>query len=533
MRNPLVKTLLGLLVLILLAVLLVPLLVNGETFRPVIESRLSAALHRKVTVGHLSFSLFSGSLVADNLSIADDPQFSNGPFLKANQLRIGVEVGPLLFHRQVHITRLAIDSPAIQLIQNDVGKWNYSSIGNTASRAPQQQQSSSAPDLTVNALNISNGSVAVSSVPASAPPFVYSGVNVTVKNFSFAGNFPFDVSANLPGNGTLKVTGTAGPISSSDASETPVRSNLMIAHLDPMASGLVEASKGISGQADVNAQVDSDGSTLTSSGRIKVDRLQLSRAGSPAPQPVNVAFNVVTNLKARTGRVNDIAVQSGSAAAHVAGTYRLTARALLLDLHIAAPGLPVDDLEQLLPALGIKVPAGSQLKGGTLTANLEVSGPATETSIAGPVQVENTRLTGFDLGSKIQGLGALTGTSGGTDIQKLSANLNATPQSTQISNIDCVVPAIGTATGAGAVSPSGALDFKLTATLSNKNVVGAVANQAINQVTSQIGGVFGGLLHGGAKAHTTASTAPRGIPLLVTGTTANPSIRANVGALLH
>ena len=50
----------------------------------------------------------------------------------------------------------------------------------------------------------------------------------------------------------------------------------------------------------------------------------------------------------------------------------------MLDMHLAAPNLPVDQLEQLLPAVGIKLPAGSSLHGGTLSANIAITGPATE-----------------------------------------------------------------------------------------------------------------------------------------------------------
>ena len=529
MRHPVVKILIGILVLILIAVVAIPLFVNGESFRPTIETRLSAALNRKVTLGHLSFSLFSGSLVADELAISDDPAFSSAPFLRAKQLRVGVEVTPLLFSRQVHITRLTIDTPSMQLIQNQAGKWNYSSLGNNAQH---NQQSSSNPDLSIALLNISNGSATVASVPPSVRPFVYSNVNLDVKNFAFTNNFPFDLSATLPANGSLKLNGTAGPISQSDASETPVRANLQIARFDPVAAGLVEADKGISGVLDVNAQIESTGSALTSSGKIKADRLQLSRAGAPAPQPVNMTFDLASNLRNRTGRVNGIQVQSGSAVAHITGTYRMTPQAVVLDLHANAPNLPVDQLEALLPAVGIKVPAGSQLKGGTLSANLTITGPASATTIAGPVELTNSRLTGFDLGSKIQGLGALTGTSGGTDIQKLSANINSSPQTTAISNINCVIPTIGTATGSGAVSPAGALDFKLTATLSNNNLVGSIANQAINQATSQVKGFLGGLL-GGPKTQAKPDSTPRGIPLIITGTTSNPTIRADIKGLLR
>src|ERR1700739_3719356 len=103
-KHPLISILVAVFVLLLLVVLLVPLFVNANTFRPTLETQLSAALGRKVTLGNLSFSIFSGSLVADNISIADDPVFSSKPFIEAKSLHIGVETGPLIFHRQLIVT---------------------------------------------------------------------------------------------------------------------------------------------------------------------------------------------------------------------------------------------------------------------------------------------------------------------------------------------------------------------------------------------------------------------------------------------
>ncbi len=528
MRNTWVKVIAAVAVLILLVLILVPFLVNGETFRPSLESRLSAALGRQVTLGHLSFSLLSGSLVAENIAIADDPVFSNSAFIQAKKLKVGVELQPLIFNKEVHITRLEIDSPAIDLIENQAGKWNFSSIGTNTPHS--SQQASGTQELSVGELKITDGSATVASVPATSRPFVYSGVNITVKQFAFANSFPFDLSAKLPADGTLKLSGTAGPISQKDAAETPVRASLQVKHLDPVAAGIVDASKGVSTVADIDAQIESNGTQLTSSGKIKASRLQLSRSGSPAPQPVDVDYQISNNLTTRMGRVSELAIHTGSVAAHVTGTYRLTPQAIMLDLRLSAPNLPVDQLEQLLPAVGVKVPTGSSLHGGTLSANLSITGPATESSLSGPVEIDNTKLVGFDLGSKIEGLNSFGGTSGGTDIQKLGATINSSPQGTKVTNIDANLPQIGTAMGSGTVSPSGALDFNMVATLTSNNIAGSLANQAVNTAVNQVQGIIGGFLHPNNKPTAPAAT-NHGIPLTVTGTTTSPLIRANLRAM--
>ena len=131
---------LGVLIVILLAL---PLFINANSFRPTIEERLSAALGRKVQVGDLSLSIFSGSLTAPNLSIADDPAFSRSPFLTARSFRVGVEMLPLITSKTLNVADLTIEKPELNLVRNQQGKWNFATLGASTSVQP---KAPSAPD---------------------------------------------------------------------------------------------------------------------------------------------------------------------------------------------------------------------------------------------------------------------------------------------------------------------------------------------------------------------------------------------------
>ena len=72
-------------VVILLAVIALPFLINVNSFRPKLESELSTALGRQVKVGNLSLSILSGSVSAEDLSISDDPAFSKGPLFRPSR----------------------------------------------------------------------------------------------------------------------------------------------------------------------------------------------------------------------------------------------------------------------------------------------------------------------------------------------------------------------------------------------------------------------------------------------------------------
>ena len=112
--------------------------------------------------------------------------------------------------------------------------------------------------------------------------------------------------------------------------------------------------------------------------------------GSPTPNPVDISYTVNHNLDARTGQVNDLGIKTGGVVVHVTGTYSVTGPQTTLALHLSAPNLPINQVEALLPAAGVRLPSGSSLQGGTLTANLAITGPANAPTISGPVQVDNT-----------------------------------------------------------------------------------------------------------------------------------------------
>src|SRR3984957_8652239 len=296
-RHPLTSILVAIAVLLLVVLLVVPLFINADTFRPTLETQLSSALGRKVTLGKLSFSVFSGSLVADNISIADDPALSSKPFFQAQSLHIGVEVGPLLFHRRLLVTSLVADSPSINLVHNPQGAWNFSDIGRTApSRTQDSQKESVLPNFTVGEIKVENGTATVADALLGGAPLTYSNLNLSAEQFSFAKSFPFVLSASLPGGGLVNLKGNAGPVNPKDTSETPLSTTLSLKHCDPVAAGLVRASQGLSMLADISGQVSSNGQSLTGSGTVHAARLQLVANGSPTPNPVDITYSVVHNM---------------------------------------------------------------------------------------------------------------------------------------------------------------------------------------------------------------------------------------------
>jgi AsmA protein len=460
----------GVLIVIVIAI---PFFVDANAFRPKLESELTDTLGRPVKVGNLSLSVLSGGVTADNISIADDPTFSKTAFVQAKSLKVGVELIPLIFSKSLHVTELTLNQPEISLVRSQDGeKWNFSSLGNgstaQASAAPGGSAGGS-PSLSVAKLNVSNGRLAVSRAGTSQQPRVYDKVDIEVKNFSFTNSSPFKMTVSLPAGGSLKLDGTAGPIDANNAAHTPLQAKVTVKQMNLAASGFIDPAAGISGIADFDGTVVSDGHEAKTSGTLKGEKLQVVQKGSPAGKPVQLQYSVSHDLVKQTGTLTQGEVTMGKAVAHLSGTYDAHGTTTSVNLKLEGQGLPVDDLEAMLPAVGVILPPGSQLKGGTLTVNFAITGPVDKLVTTGTIRLENSALAGFNLGSKLSAISALSGKGAGqagqkdTTIHSFNANVRVAPEGTRADNINLIVPALGTATGAGTVSPSNALDFKMKA----------------------------------------------------------------------
>jgi AsmA protein len=499
---------------LIIVVIALPFVIDANVFRPRLESELTDALGRQVKVGNLSLAIWSGSVAADNISIADDPKFSNSPFVQAKSLKVGVELIPLIFSKTLNVTNLTLNQPEISLVKSENGQtWNFSSLGNknssgtapapetSSNTAPEKKASGSAgapksspskpspakspstetapassgtsnPNLSVKKLNVNDGRVTVSRADSTEKQRVYDKVNIQVTDFSFATAFPFEMQSNLPSGGSMKLSGGAGPIDANDAARTPVHAKISIKKMNLATSGFIDPAAGIGGIADLDGNVVSDGRQAKAGGTITATNLKVSQKGSPAGRPVDVKFAVVDDLVKENGNITQCDISMGKAVAHLTGTFDTHGKVTVVNLKLNGPSMPVDDLEAMLPALGVTLPPKATLKGGTLTVTADSAGPVDKLVTTGNVKLQNTQLANFNLGEKLAAVSALAGKTTGNDtsIQNFSADVKNAPQGTQANNINLTVPAIGVLTGDGTVSPSNQLAFKMKAAVGGMGI---------------------------------------------------------------
>ena len=498
----------------------IPLFVDANTFRPVIESRLSAALSRKVTLGALSLSVMTGSLVAKDLAIAEDPKFGQPSFFTAKRLRIGVQMKPLIFNRQLIVRSFELDGPEIHLFRLADGTWNFSTLGHGAD-SQNITQRATLPDLPVGLITIKDGNARIETLPLERNPQVYEHLNVKLEHFSLAKPFPFTVRASLPGDGKVGLSGTVGPVNPQDAASTTFDARVTIEHLDPVIAGYIDPAAGISMIAGLDVHIVSDGRNVTSEGKIHAEHLILLKGGKAAPYPLDIDYQVGHSLAGNSGQVSDLALHTGAVAIHIKGTYQLAANESVFDLKLLAhecshrrPAGPY--ARGRGKAAQRRGPQGGNAVGSALTSRARQK----TTSSSGSYEIKNTKLEGYNLGSKIVGIAALGGIKTGdtTAIDISRADVRITKAGSESTNIYSVLPALGESTGSGTVSPSGELNFHLISKVTSARGLNKLGVNLLTKLNST---------SAGAKPSTA-----NGIPINITGTAENPVITADVSGLM-
>lgn len=496
--------------LFVLLLALVPMLINAEQFRPLVESQAKAALGREVKVGHLQLSLVRGGVIAEQLQIADDPAFSKAPFVTAKSLAVGVELWPMIVSREAHVTSVELEEPQITLVKNSAGKWNFDSLGTVpgAKRTKESDARRPAPPLTVQRLKISDGKINLSQ---GGRQHTYEDVNITVKNFSTTSNFPFEVAMKAPGGGSVKITGDAGPLAAGDMTQTPMNADAEVKELDLAASGFVPPASGIAGKLDYSGKIRSDGKQLRSEGKATMSQLKVVKGSAPAQKPVTLDYASDLDLVQKKGTLTRGDILIGQTKAKLSGDFDTRGDVVAVNARLKGDKMPLDQLAGVLPAFGVMLPPGTQLQGGTVNTDLQLQGPLDRLVTSGPIQVSNAKLNGFNLKSRASAVSALAGMPSASDlvIQALNSKLRVAPDGIRADGIQLVLPGIGTVAGDGVIGNNNSLDFKMRAKLQG-----------------------GGGLIGGVSALSTLGQSKGEIPFMIKGTTNNPVFVPDMAAAM-
>jgi AsmA protein len=205
-------------------------------------SQAEQALGRKVSVGDVGVTLWGGvGLTLNKFTLSDDPSFSSGHFVSAEDLQVNVKLLPLL-RKDFQVKRLILHKPVIQVIRNKEGRFNFSTLGREKAEQPKPSEKIAkdrepavvaAPVLLIAVVDVSGGDVRYVDRKAGTD-FRANQIDFKVKDFDLHRPFSAVLAAALfSEKQNFRMEAQIGPIAAhADFADVPLDGKADIESLD-------------------------------------------------------------------------------------------------------------------------------------------------------------------------------------------------------------------------------------------------------------------------------------------------------------
>lgn len=397
MKKKLLIVLVGVGALVVTGTLLVVLLVDVNAYRSVIESRLGSQLGREVTLGEMSLGLVPPRFEVARTSIAEAPGFGSQPnFVSTDRLAVRVGLLHLIFGN-VDIRSIELERPVVELVRNEAGVWNFSTLGNPDSTLDDTSPSATeaAPEFVLGRLSIVDGQIAITDIGEGSRT-VYDHVDVTLRDYARGQPFSLDVAVHLPGEGAqlLHLAGTAGPINADRMLETPFDGTLTLDEVG--AEGLrsflnTDLLRNSNGSLSGTTRLVNEGDRIDATGNLVFDDVLVN--GVAVGYPIELDYDGEARLDTGLYSSDRAMLLLGNTPLSVAGSVNTQSDPATIDLDVGASDVPIEEVARLGSALGVAFPPETQVA-GTLDMDVQARGSAQDPALNGTISGQNLVISG-------------------------------------------------------------------------------------------------------------------------------------------
>jgi uncharacterized protein involved in outer membrane biogenesis len=401
----------GIIIAVIIGILLVaPLFVDINQYRPQIQSELQQKLGRQVTLGELHLRLLTPRVRVDDVSVSDDPHFSTGAFAQARELDVSIALLPLI-SRKLEVKSLTLQRPHIELVRNARGVWNFSTIGQPSGGTATQPASKPTPQpgkpgaqqnagaFQLQNLGISDGQIALTDYQKHQPRVVYDHIDISLSNFAPGQPFSLSATLHLPGPGTQVVSldGTAGPLNDSNTMATPFEGSLKLQQVALSGAqkflntpALAGTDATISGDMKIRNQAGN----LASRGNLRLENPVIR--GLQLGYPITADYDITDNLNSDVLNISKGALQLGSTPLSITGSMNLKPTPPEVNVQVKASEVSLGEVAQLASAMGVAFAPGMNIN-GRLNADVHAQGATSSPALNGTISARNLNISGKGL----------------------------------------------------------------------------------------------------------------------------------------
>jgi len=391
-------TLVTIVSLIILALLAIAVFFDPNHYRGAIQAELEKRLGRTVTLGDMHLGLVPPRLQVRDLAIGDDPNFhEQKSFIQARDLDVSVKLLSLL-KGAIDVHSLSLQNPTVEIIKNQQGVWNFSSLGSNSASGPSNHE------FTLAKLSIQDGQVAITDLNSGTPRTVYDHIDVTVRDFAPAKPFSFDAAAHLPGSGAqeIQLKGQAGPLVPNNIAAAPFNGNLNlkqvgISNLQQFlkSSALTNTDGSLSGETKFASQ----SGKVSGVGQMKVENARVH--GMELGYPVSANYDLRDDLTSESLGITKLELKLGSTPLLLNGTANLKSTPASVDLNARANDISIAEAAKLAASTGVAFSPGTNVN-GKINADIHVRGPVSKPAFNGTIAGHDVEASGKDIPQPVQ-----------------------------------------------------------------------------------------------------------------------------------
>jgi len=196
-------TIAGLLIVVIAAALMLPFVLPLDRIKDFVADKMSETLRREVTIGKVSFNIFTG-IGIDDLHIGNKAGFSKKPFVKADKIEFRYDLWSL-FSGKFRINKVALIGPEI-LLEKKGSSTNFSDLipapKPKAKPKAKDTKKKAAPPININISSFVIKNAALSYINYENGQALKSGFNdldlgISGIAMDFSSPIKFGVSANV------------------------------------------------------------------------------------------------------------------------------------------------------------------------------------------------------------------------------------------------------------------------------------------------------------------------------------------------